>query len=118
MQTIIHWIIYSLAILITAYILPGVSINGLLTALVLAVVLAVINIFLRPVILLLTLPLTIVTLGVSVLVVNTLLIILASYLVPGFNVNNFWWAFLFSVVLTAVNWVLQGSSKRKNIHYN
>ena len=107
MKTLIHFVISALAIMVTAYILPGVSIDGLFVAFVLAVVLGVINTFLRPVLIMLTLPLTIITLGLFVLIINALLIILASYLVPGFIVESFWSAFLFGVVLAVVSWVLQ-----------
>ena len=107
MKTIIHWVVSALAILVTAYILPGVHLSGPLAALVLAVVLGAINAILRPILVILTLPITIVTLGLWVLFVNGFLVILASYIVPGFEVANFWWAFLFGIVLAVVSWVLQ-----------
>ncbi|MFA5931886.1 MAG: phage holin family protein [Candidatus Paceibacterota bacterium] len=107
MKTLIHFIVSTLAILITAYFLPGVHVTGLLAALVLAVVLGAINVILRPILIFLTLPLTIITLGLSVLFINGFLVMLASYIVPGFKVDSFWWAFLFGIVLAIVNWVLQ-----------
>jgi putative membrane protein len=107
MKTIIRFLVSTIAILITAYILPGVHLNGIITALVLAVVLGVINIFLRPVIIFLTLPISVMTLGLFTLVINGALVMLASYIVPGFTVANFWWALLFSIVVTLINYVLQ-----------
>lgn len=107
MKTLLHFIVSTLAILITAYILPGVYVDGLFTAFVLAVVLGAINAVLRPVLVFLTLPLTVLTLGLSVLFINGFLVILASYIVPGFEVINFWWAFLFGIVLALVSSVLQ-----------
>jgi putative membrane protein len=107
MKTIIHFLVSAVAILITAYVLPGVYVNGFLTAFILAVILGVVNTFIRPVLIVLTLPLTIVTLGLFVLVINGLLVLLASYIVPGFTVASFWYAFLFGIVLAAVSWVLQ-----------
>jgi putative membrane protein len=107
MKTILHFLVSTIAILITAYILPGVHISGIASALVLAVVLAIINIFLRPILILLTLPITVVTVGLFILVINGFLIMLASYIVPGFTVDSFWWALLFSIVLTVVNFILQ-----------
>ncbi len=98
----IRWIVSAIAIGITAYLLPGVTVT-LVGALILAVVLGIINMFIRPVILLLTLPLTLVTLGLFSLVVNALLVMLASLVVAGFQVQNFWWALLFAVVLSLVN---------------
>src|ERR1035437_7585207 len=107
MKTIIHWVVSTLAILITAYILPGVHVNGLLAAFVLAIVLGAINAILRPILIFLTLPLTVLTLGLFTLVINGVLVMLASYIVPGFVVVNFWWALLFGVVLSIISWALQ-----------
>ena len=107
MKTIIHFLVSTLAIIITAYILPGVHVSGLLAAFVLAVVLGIINTVLRPILIFLTLPLTIVTLGISVLFINALLVLLASYIVPGFSVASFWSAFLFGIVLAIISWALQ-----------
>jgi putative membrane protein len=107
MKTIINWLVSALAILVTAYLLPGVHVDGILTAFVLAVVLGAINMILRPILVFLTLPITVVTLGLFILVINALLVLLASYVVPGFTVANFWWAFLFGIVLAIINWVLQ-----------
>lgn len=107
MKIIIHWFISALAILITAYLLPGVHLSGLVAALVLAVVLGAINAFLRPILVLLTLPLSIITFGLFVLVINALLVMLAAVIVPGFAVDGFGWAFVFGIVLAIVSWALQ-----------
>jgi putative membrane protein len=112
MKTITHWIISALAIAVTAYLLPGVHVLGIVSALVLAIVLGAINTFIRPVLVVLTLPLSIFTLGLFVLVLNALLIMLASYIVPGFSVDSFWWAFLFGIVLALVHAVLHTFEKR------
>lgn len=112
MKTIIHFLVSAIAILITAYILPGVHIDGFLAALILAVVLGAINAILRPILIFLTLPLTIVTLGLFVLVINGLLIMLASYIVPGFTVASFWWALLFGIVLAIVSYILEMFEKK------
>ncbi|KKT19178.1 MAG: hypothetical protein UW02_C0014G0019 [Candidatus Nomurabacteria bacterium GW2011_GWB1_43_7] len=113
MKTIIHFVVSALAILATAYILPGVHVDGIVAALVLAVVLGVINTILRPILVFLTLPLTIVTLGLFILVINGLLVMLASYIVPGFTVASFWWALLFGIVLAIVSWVLERFEKEE-----
>lgn len=107
MKTFMHFIVSTIAILITAYILPGVHVSGLLAAFVLAVVLGAINLILRPILIFLTLPITIFTLGLFILVINGLLIMLASYIVPGFTVDSFWYAILFGIVLAIINWVLE-----------
>jgi putative membrane protein len=111
MKIILHWFVAALAILITAYILPGVHVSGIVSALVLAVVLGAVNAVLRPVLIFLTLPITILSLGLFVLVINALLVILASYIVPGFAVDSFWWAFIFAIVLAIVSYVLQKFEK-------
>jgi putative membrane protein len=100
-MTLIHWLVSAVAIVIAAYLIPGVTVT-LLGALVLAVVLGIINVFFKPVINLLTLPLNIFTLGIFSLVVNALLIMLASMIVPGFHVDGFWAAFFFSIVVSLV----------------
>lgn len=101
-MTIIHWIVSVVAILIAAYLIPGVHIT-LVGAIVLAVVLGIFNIFLKPILLVLTLPITILTLGLFSLVINALLVMLADVLVPGFSIGGFWIALLFSVVVSIVN---------------
>lgn len=101
-MTFIHWIVSTVAILIAAYLIPGVEVT-LIGALVLAVVLGVINLFIKPILSLLTLPLTVVTLGLFSLVLNALLIMLAAMVVPGFAVSGFWAAFFFGIVLALIN---------------
>lgn len=107
MNIIIRWLISAAAIIITAYILSGVSVNGIVAALVLAVVLGIINAFIRPILVLLTLPISIVTLGLFTLVINAVLIMLAAKIVPGVTVENFWWALIFGVVLALVHALLK-----------
>jgi putative membrane protein len=102
MKIIIHWILAALAIGVAASLLPGVTVT-LTGAFTLAVVLGVINVFIRPLLLLLTLPITILTLGIFSIVLNTLLIMLADLLVSGFAVSGFWWALLFGIVLSLIN---------------
>jgi putative membrane protein len=106
MGILINWLLAALAIMATAYLLPGVSLSGFVPALVTALVLGLVNAFIKPLLLLLTLPINILTLGLFTLVINALLIMLVSKLVSGFQVQGFWWALAFSVVLTVVNWGL------------
>jgi putative membrane protein len=115
MKILIHWLISALAIVISAYLLPGVHVNSLITALVVAVVLGAVNGFLRPALVLLTLPLTILTFGIFLLVLNTLLIVLVASIVPGFVIDGFWWAFIFGIVLALVNTVLNSATKDKTV---
>lgn len=106
MNFLINWVVSGLAVVLSAYLLPGVRLSGFFAALVTAAVLGLINAFVKPVLSLLTLPLTILTLGLFSLVLNALLIMLAAKLVPGFQVNGFWWAVAFSLVLAVVNYLL------------
>ena len=103
MKTILHLFLHTLAILIAGYLIPGVMIAGWWTALVVAVVLGVLNTFIKPILLFLTLPVTILTLGLFALVVNTSLILLATWIVPGFYIASFFTALLFGIVLFFIN---------------
>ncbi len=109
-MTILHWFVSVVAILLAAYLVPGTEVT-LMGALVLAVVLALINIFIKPVISLLTLPINILTLGLFSLVINALLVMLAAMIVPGFAVAGFWMALLFALVLSLINWLFGGIRK-------
>jgi len=104
MKIFLHWLISAAAIGIAAYIVPGVTIDPI-SALIAAVVLGALNLFIRPIIVILTLPINVVTLGLFSLVINASLVLLATYLVPGFAVAGFWTAVLFAIVLSVVNWV-------------
>ena len=104
MKIFINWVIYAAAIMVTAYVLPGVMVEGIVAALVLAVVLGAINVFIKPVVVILTLPFNILTVGLFTFVINALLIMLAAMIVPGFGVASFWWAMLFAVVLAVITW--------------
>ena len=106
MSFLLHWLIRALAIGITAYLLPGVRLSGFAAAIVTALVLGLVNTFIRPLLLLLTLPLNILTLGLFTFVINAALIMLTSAVVPGFVVAGFGWALLFSLVLAVINFVL------------
>ena len=111
MEILISWLVSALAILVTAYVLPGVHIESIFTALVTAVVLGIINSILKPILLLLTLPINILTLGLLTFVINALLVMLAANIVPGFKVDGFLWALAFSIVLSIINSFLGNLSK-------
>ncbi len=104
MKLFFQWLISALAILVAAYLVLGVTVT-LVGALIAAVVLGALNLFIRPILLVLTLPITILTLGLFSLVINALLVMFASYLVPGFLVTDFLTALLFALVLAVINWV-------------
>lgn len=96
-------IISTIAVFVTAHILPGVHVEGWGTALVVAVILGFINAFIRPLLFLLTLPINILTLGLFTFVIMAFCVILTTYIVPGFTVDGFWWALAFALVLSILN---------------
>jgi putative membrane protein len=103
LNIIIHWLVTSVAFLATAYLLPGVVVTSFGTAVIAAGVLGIINAVLRPLLVFLTLPITVVTMGLFLFVLNALIIMAVSSLVDGFSVANFWWALLFSIILSLIN---------------
>ena len=104
MKIFFQWFVSAVAIGVAAYIVPGVVVT-VPGALVAAVVLGALNLIIRPILIILTLPITILTLGLFSLVINAALVMLASVVVPGFSVDGFVTAFLFALVLSVVNWV-------------
>lgn len=103
---IIGWLINGVAIFITANLLPGVTVTDLSTALIVALVLGVINTFIKPVLHILTLPISMLTLGLFSFVLNALLILLATKIVPGFQIDNLITAAIFGIVLSIINSVI------------
>lgn len=119
-QFLIKLIISSIAVLTSAYILPGVYVANFTTALVVAAVLAFLNAFLKPLLIIFTIPLTILSLGLFLLVINAVIIIVTDKLIDGFEVRNFWWALIFSLILsftTSVFEIIGGikSNKHKDL---
>jgi putative membrane protein len=107
MYFIIRLLITMVAILIIAYLLPKViQVESWMAALVAAFLLGVVNSFIRPLLVLLTLPLTVVTFGFFLLVINGLLLWLVSALVRGFHVNGFWGALAGAILISIVSWIL------------
>jgi putative membrane protein len=109
---LLRLIINTFAIIITAFLLPGVHLNDFFSAILVAVVLGFLNIFLKPLLVILTIPVTVLTFGLFLLVINAAIILLAGNLVPGFMVDGFWWALGFSIVLTIVNAIFGGDEVR------
>ena len=106
MNFIVHLIINMVAILIIAYFLPKViRVDGFMPALIAAFLLGIVNAILRPVLVFLTLPLTILTLGLFLLVINGLMLWLVAALVRGFYVNGFWGAVFGSILISIVSWI-------------
>jgi putative membrane protein len=114
MNGIIRFLLSGLAVLLTAYLLPGVDVTHYGYALLVAGVLALANLVVKPILVILTIPITILTLGLFLLVINALVILLVDYLVPGFHVDGFWWALAFSLILSIFNSVFDDFSKEKD----
>ena len=106
MNFLIRWLVATLAITITAYLIPAVTIDSLFAALVAALVLGLVNAILKPLLVILTLPINILSLGLFTLVINAALALLTDMIVPGFEVGGFWWAMVFGVVLAVVSFPL------------
>jgi putative membrane protein len=96
-----------------AHVLKGIHIDTFWTAIVFAVVLAILNIFIKPLIILVTLPVTILTLGLFLFIVNALVVLIASKFVHGISIDNFGWALLFSLILSFVGAILERELERE-----
>ena len=100
MNFILRLIISGIIAYVLAKILSGVHISNITTAIIFALVLACLNAIVKPILVLLTLPITVVTLGLFLFVINALIILLADKLLDGIRVDGFWWALIFSVILS------------------
>ena len=100
---IINWLASALAIVLSSYLLPGVRVDSFSTAFIAAAVLGILNALVRPLLLLLTLPINILTLGLFTLVINAIVVLLVAYFVPGFQVDGLLWAIIFGIVLGIIN---------------
>ena len=114
MNILLNWLISAIVIFVMAYVLPGVHIESFTTALAVAVVLGIMNVVIKPILFILTLPVTVLTLGLFMFVINAVLIILTSKLVPGFTVDGFWWAMLYSILISVVSAFLRNYDKQEN----
>ena len=99
---LLKWIGLALGIMFVGWVVPGITISNFVTALIAAVVIALSNVFIKPVLIFLTLPINILTLGLFILVINALLFMFVAYLVPGVQVEGFWSAFLGALLLSII----------------
>ncbi|MBM3301762.1 MAG: phage holin family protein [Deltaproteobacteria bacterium] len=105
MRLLINWVILTAAILLAAYLIPGVRVRSLGSAFIAAAVLGIINVFIRPIAIFLSIPLIVVTLGLFTFIVNALLLWLAAAITPGFEVRSFWAALLGALVVSIVSYL-------------
>jgi putative membrane protein len=100
MRFILNLLINALIIIVLSYVLPGVETSGFVAALVVAFVVAILNFLVRPILVILTLPVTIITLGLFLIVINAIILLIADWFVPGFDIDGLGWAILFSILLS------------------
>jgi len=104
----IRWLGLTFAIIVTSYLLDGIHVSGFWSALFTAAVLGILNAFFRPIILILTLPINILTMGLFTFVINALLLMMASGIISGFNVAGFWSAMFGALLISVVSWLING----------
>lgn len=108
MNLLIKLLITTVLVVVISKFLPGISIASYQSAFIVAIVLALLNAFLKPILIFLTIPATIFTLGLFLLVINAVIIMIGDYFVDGFSVSGFWTAFLFSIILSVCQSILNG----------
>ena len=102
----IRWLILTFSIIVTSYLLDGIHVSGFISAFFAAAILSILNAFFRPILLILTLPINILSLGFFTFVINALMLLMASGVIPGFNVSGFWSAVFGSLLISIVSWAL------------
>jgi putative membrane protein len=116
MRLLIKWLCLTAAILFTAYFLEGITVAGPFSAFLTAAALGILNLFFRPLLFILTLPINVMTLGFFTFVINALMLKMASGLIPGFTVTGFWTAVFGSLLISIVNWVLSALIQEKGMY--
>jgi putative membrane protein len=119
LRLLVVWLISAVALLTVAYLMPGIVVADFTTALVAAVVLGLVNAVIRPVLILLTLPATLLTLGLFIFVINGLLFWMVGSWLQGFTVSGFWWGFFGAIVYSIVTWALSAvllPGRRIHVH--
>ena len=108
---LMRWLILTVAIMLTSYLMKGIHVTGFLSALSAAAILGILNAFFRPVLVILTLPINILSLGLFTFVINAALLMMVSGLISGFVVKGFWSAVLGSLMISIVSWLLNSFLK-------
>ncbi len=113
MNPLIRFLLSGVAVLLTAYLLPGVHVTDYWAALLVAALISFSNLVIRPLFILFTIPITILTLGLFLLAINAMLILGVDYFVDDFQVDGFWWALAFSLILSLFNSLFTDLTKKK-----
>lgn len=103
---LVHWLVIALALWVTTWILPGVNVSSYVALAIAAIVLGLVNALVRPILTILTLPITVLTLGLFYLLVNGFTFLLTTWLVPGFEVSGYWWAVLGALVFSVISFFI------------
>lgn len=111
MKFILRLVLSAIAVVLIAKLLPGVGLDNYTTALIVAAVLAILNVLVKPILVIFTLPITIVTFGLFLLIINAIIILLADKMIDGFSVASLWAAILFSILLSILQSILYGLLK-------
>lgn len=114
MGFLLKLLVSSLAVFFGAYILDGVYLDGFPTAILVALLMGFLNAFLRPILVILTIPITLLTFGLFLLVINAAIILLADYALTGFAVDSFFTAVLFSIIVSVITWILEAIANPKS----
>jgi len=114
----VRWLILTFAIIATSYLIDGIQISGFLSAFFAAAILGILNAFFRPILLILTLPVNILSLGLFTFVINAIVLMMVSGVISGFNVDGFWSAVFGSLLISLVSWLLTSFiSERGTVQY-
>jgi len=113
MKKILKVLLTALAVVVLAKILPGVGVDGYMSAIIVAVVIALLRFIVKPILIILTLPITVVTLGLFLLIINAIIIMMADYFISGFSVDSIWWALLFSLLLSILQSIFYSVLEKK-----
>ncbi|MEK7660081.1 MAG: phage holin family protein [Patescibacteria group bacterium] len=105
MYLLARWLVSALALMATAYVIPGITVDSLYAALIVALVVGLLNAIVRPILIVLTLPITILTFGLFVFVINGAMLIIASSFLQGFHVDSWFTAIIGAVVLSVMSWI-------------
>ncbi len=106
MKFLLNLLLTAILVILLAYVLPGVAVDGFFTAVWVALALSILNFIVKPILVILTLPITVVTLGIFLLFINAFIIMIADWLVSGFAVDNIWYALIFAFLLALARSVL------------
>ncbi len=113
-----RWIVLTIAILFAAYVIDGIYVSGFFSAFFAAAILGILNAFLRPVLIILTLPFNILTFGLFTFIINALLLKMAAGVIPGFEIDGFWPAILGALIISIVSWLMNALiSDRGRVEY-